>query len=141
MPNSLAPKLVAEFIGTFAFVFIGVGAAGCGRRRRPTRIREEVFGRWVRFSNERSARLAEDLVQPVLTLGRRLECRSMSSRSLHICSFKWSNPSTETLPFLPARRAPGGYGPTWQSASLARTPRVYGVQANPEGDKSCAGFQ
>jgi MIP family channel proteins len=27
MPNSLAPKLVAEFIGTFAFVFIGAGAA------------------------------------------------------------------------------------------------------------------
>src|SRR5580692_8015178 len=26
MPNSLAPKLVAEFIGTFAFVFIGAGA-------------------------------------------------------------------------------------------------------------------
>src|ERR1700747_321724 len=27
MPNQLAPKLVAEFIGTFAFVFIGAGAA------------------------------------------------------------------------------------------------------------------
>ena len=27
MSNSLAPKLVAEFIGTFAFVFIGAGAA------------------------------------------------------------------------------------------------------------------
>jgi aquaporin Z len=27
MPNSLAPKLLAEFIGTFAFVFIGAGAA------------------------------------------------------------------------------------------------------------------
>jgi len=27
MPNSLAPKLVAEFIGTLAFVFIGAGAA------------------------------------------------------------------------------------------------------------------
>ena len=27
MPNSLAPKLVAEFIGTFALVFIGAGAA------------------------------------------------------------------------------------------------------------------
>jgi aquaporin Z len=26
MPNCLAPKLVAEFIGTFAFVFIGAGA-------------------------------------------------------------------------------------------------------------------
>jgi hypothetical protein len=92
MPNSLAPKLVAEFIGTFAFVFIGVGAAGCGRRRRPTRIREEVFGRWVRFSNERSARLAEDLVQPVLTLGRRLECRSMSSRSLPYLQFQLVEP-------------------------------------------------
>jgi glycerol uptake facilitator-like aquaporin len=36
MSNSLTPKLVAEFIGTFALVFIGagaasiVGAAGCG---------------------------------------------------------------------------------------------------------------
>ena len=27
MSNSLAPKLIAEFIGTFAFVFIGAGAA------------------------------------------------------------------------------------------------------------------
>src|ERR1700756_3478217 len=27
MSNQLAPKLVAEFIGTFAFVFIGAGAA------------------------------------------------------------------------------------------------------------------
>ena len=27
MPTSLAPKLLAEFIGTFAFVFIGAGAA------------------------------------------------------------------------------------------------------------------
>src|SRR5882724_12408553 len=27
MSNSLAPKLLAEFIGTFAFVFIGAGAA------------------------------------------------------------------------------------------------------------------
>jgi glycerol uptake facilitator-like aquaporin len=27
MPNSLAPKLVAEFIATFALVFIGAGAA------------------------------------------------------------------------------------------------------------------
>jgi len=27
VPNSLAPKLIAEFIGTFAFVFIGAGAA------------------------------------------------------------------------------------------------------------------
>ena len=27
MPSSIAPKLVAEFIGTFAFVFIGTGAA------------------------------------------------------------------------------------------------------------------
>jgi glycerol uptake facilitator-like aquaporin len=27
MSNSVAPKLVAEFIGTFAFVFIGAGAA------------------------------------------------------------------------------------------------------------------
>jgi MIP family channel proteins len=27
MPNSLAPKLLAEFIGTFAFVFIGAGTA------------------------------------------------------------------------------------------------------------------
>jgi glycerol uptake facilitator-like aquaporin len=27
MPNSLAPKLLAEFIGTFALIFIGAGAA------------------------------------------------------------------------------------------------------------------
>jgi MIP family channel proteins len=27
MPNRIAPKLLAEFIGTFAFVFIGAGAA------------------------------------------------------------------------------------------------------------------
>jgi glycerol uptake facilitator-like aquaporin len=27
MPNSFAPKLLAEFIGTFALVFIGAGAA------------------------------------------------------------------------------------------------------------------
>src|SRR3981081_2729491 len=27
MPKSLAPKLIAEFIGTFALVFIGAGAA------------------------------------------------------------------------------------------------------------------
>ena len=27
MSNSPAPKLLAEFIGTFAFVFIGAGAA------------------------------------------------------------------------------------------------------------------
>src|SRR5579864_6965175 len=27
MPNSLAPKLVAEFIATFALVFIGAGAS------------------------------------------------------------------------------------------------------------------
>ena len=27
MSNRIAPKLLAEFIGTFAFVFIGAGAA------------------------------------------------------------------------------------------------------------------
>jgi glycerol uptake facilitator-like aquaporin len=27
MPNALTPKLVAEFIGTFALIFIGAGAA------------------------------------------------------------------------------------------------------------------
>src|SRR3978361_2561599 len=27
MPNRIAPKLLAELIGTFAFVFIGAGAA------------------------------------------------------------------------------------------------------------------
>src|SRR3979409_680160 len=30
MSNSVAPKLLAEFIGTFAFVFIGAGAAAVG---------------------------------------------------------------------------------------------------------------
>jgi MIP family channel proteins len=30
MPNSLAPKLLAEFIGTFSFVFIGAGTAAVG---------------------------------------------------------------------------------------------------------------
>jgi hypothetical protein len=28
MSNRIAPKLLAEFIGTFSFVFIGAGAAG-----------------------------------------------------------------------------------------------------------------
>ncbi len=37
MPIRLAPKLLAEFVGTFAFVFIGAGTAavvGDARRRR-----------------------------------------------------------------------------------------------------------
>jgi len=33
MPNSLAPKLLAEFIGTFTLIFIGAGAGAVGRRR------------------------------------------------------------------------------------------------------------
>ena len=41
MTNSVAPKLLAEFIGTFALVFIGAGAASIvgGRSRAEVAIR------------------------------------------------------------------------------------------------------
>ena len=43
MPNSLAPKLLAELIGTFAFVFIGAGAAAVGGAAGPSGITAVAF--------------------------------------------------------------------------------------------------
>jgi glycerol uptake facilitator-like aquaporin len=45
MPSRIAPKLLAEFIGTFSFVFIGAGTAavvGDGARRMSP-IRDSCF--------------------------------------------------------------------------------------------------